>query len=142
MSFSQRDSKALQQGSPRFSAAFNRRTLLAIAGLLVTAIVITAIALVQIARNQDRQARAQSLFFANKAIEARKQNMALTIGDYAFWGDAYQHLHARVDLNWAYTRQNVGPSLYQDFAYEGVFVVAPDGKTRYSVIEGQLHTLE
>ncbi|MGH8354537.1 MAG: bifunctional diguanylate cyclase/phosphodiesterase, partial [Pseudomonas sp.] len=45
-------------------------------------------------------------------------------------------------LNWAYTRQNVGPSLYQDFAYEGVFVVAPDGKTRYSVIEGQLQTLE
>jgi len=142
MSFSQHESQAIPPGSPRLSAAFDRRTLLAIAGLLMTAFAVTAIALVHIALDQDRQAREQSLFFASKALEARKQNMALTIGDYAFWGDAYQHLHARVDLEWAYTRQNVGPSLYEDFAYDGVFVVAPDGKTVYAVIAGQLQTLE
>ncbi|WP_137886904.1 EAL domain-containing protein [Pseudomonas sp. 2FE] len=142
MSFSQHESQATLQGSPRFSAAFNRRTLLAIAGLLLTAFVVTAISLVHIALDQDRQAREQSLFFASKALEARKQNIARTIGDYAFWGDAYQHLHTQVDLEWAYTRQNMGPSLYENFAYDGLFVVAPDGKTVYAVIEGKLQTLE
>ena len=128
--------------SPRLSATFTRRTLLAISGLLLAAFVVTAAALVQIANRQNSQAREQSLFFAEKALQARQHNQRLSIGDYAYWGDAYQHLHAQVDLEWAYTRQNLGPSLYEDFQYDGIFVVSPDGRTRYAVIRGELQSTD
>lgn len=43
-----------------------------------------------------------------------------------------------MDTDWAFISQNMGPSLYKDFSLEGVFVIDGQGKTRYSVINGQL----
>lgn len=120
------------------SAGFTRRTLVAFAVLLLLVFILAAVILVSIAHTQNDQARVQSLFFAEKALKIRQENLQRSIGDYAFWGDAYQHLHAHVDLEWAYTRRNLGPSLFEDFGYEGVFVVAPDNRTVYAVIEGKL----
>ncbi|MFC4860596.1 bifunctional diguanylate cyclase/phosphodiesterase [Pseudomonas sp. MAHUQ-62] len=110
--------------------------------LLVLAFVLVGAFLVKIAFSQNEQALEQSQFFAEKALKARQENQLRSIGDYAFWGDAYQHLHARTDLQWAYTRRNLGPSLFEDFGYEGVFVIAPDGRTTYSVIRGQLQQIQ
>ncbi|MET1080280.1 MAG: EAL domain-containing protein [Pseudomonas sp.] len=128
--------------SPRVGATFTRRTLLAISALLLMAFLVTAAALVQIAHRQNTQAQQQSRFFAEKAVAARQDSLLRSIGDYAYWGDAYQHLHAQVDLEWAFTRQNLGPTLYEDFQYDGIFVIAPDGQTRYAVIESELRTLD
>ncbi|MES2820848.1 MAG: EAL domain-containing protein [Pseudomonadota bacterium] len=128
--------------SPRFSATFTRRNLLAISGLLLTAFAVMTAVLIHIAHTQNRQAAEQSRFFAEKAVQARQHQLLLQIGDYAYWGDAYQHLHAEVDLEWAFTRQNLGPSLYKDFEYEGILVVAPDNRIAYAVIEGQLQPLD
>ncbi len=128
--------------SAHFRATFARRTLPAIVTVLLLALIATTATLLHVARQQDAQAAQQSLLFANKAIEARQQGLAGSVSDNAFWGDAYQHLHQRVDLEWAYTRQNLGPSLYQDFGYEGLFVIAPNNTTLYSVIEGELSTLD
>jgi len=142
MSFPQHKSAALSPNSARVSATFHRRAFFAIAGLMLFGCFIAAITLVQIALNQDRQAREQSLYFVNKVVEAHKQSMSLTIGDYAYWGDAYLHLHVKVDQDWAFTRQNMGPSLYEDFGYEGLLVIAPDNKTAYAVIESELRELD
>lgn len=119
---------------------FTRKTLVRMASLLVLAFVLMATFLIRISFSQNEQALAQSRFFAEKAVKARQENLLRSIGDYAFWGDAYQNLHARVDIGWAYTRRNLGPSLFEDFGYEGVFVIAPDNRTVYAVIDGQLES--
>lgn len=120
------------------NTGFAYRALVAITVLLLLILLLAVAMLANIARSQNDQARDQSLFFAEKALQIRQENLQRSIGDYAFWGDAYQHLHARVDLQWAYTKRNAGPSLFEDFGYEGLFVIAPDNRTAYAVIEGQL----
>lgn len=120
------------------STGFARRTMMSFAALLLLAFTLATVILVKIAQNQNDHARDQSLFFAEKALKIRQDKLRQSIGDYAFWGDAYQNLHAHVDLEWAYTRGNVGATLFENFGYEGVFVVAPDNRTIYAMIEGQL----
>ncbi len=114
-----------------------RGALLLISALLLVLFVVASAALVQIALQQNTRAIEQSLFYVEKATQVRQKSILATIADYAFWGEAYQHLHATVDLEWAYTRQNLGPSLFEDFVFEGVFVVAADGSTAYAVVDGQ-----
>ncbi|WAG81150.1 EAL domain-containing protein [Metapseudomonas furukawaii] len=117
---------------------FARKTLVRIASLLALAFSLMAVVLVKIALGQNELALEQSTFYAEKALKARQESQLRSISDYAFWGDAYKHLHAQVDIEWAYTRRNLGPSLFEDFGYEGIFVIAPNNETVYAVIEGRL----
>ena len=118
-----------------------RRSLLLVAGLLLILFVVAAGALVRIAVQQNQAALEQSRSYASKAIESQLESMARTANDHAFWGDAYLHLHRKVDINWAFTRRNMGPSLYEDFEYEGLMVIGPEDTTTYAVIRGQLTDL-
>lgn len=117
------------------------KILTSFAVLVLLVFTLTAGILVAIAYSQNEHAREQSMFFAEKALEIRQENLKKSIGDYAFWGDAYQNMHAQPDLEWAYTRRNLGASLFKDFKYEGVFVVAPDNRTVYAVVKGKLQTI-
>ena len=119
------------------NSSATRRALLRISALLLVLFVVASAALVQIALQQNTRALEQGRFYVAKAAQAREKSILATISDYAFWGDAYRNLHARVDLEWAYTRRNLGPSLFEDFAFEGLFVVAADGSTSYAVVDGQ-----
>jgi len=47
-----------------------------------------------------------------------------------------------VDTNWAYTRENVGPTLFHDFGFQGVFVVNDLDRTVYALVEGKLQPIE
>ncbi|MNF56438.1 Phytochrome-like protein cph2 [compost metagenome] len=114
-----------------------RGALLLISALLLLLFVVASATLVQIALRQNTRAIERSLFYVEKATQVRQKSILATIADYAFWGEAYRNLHAAVDLEWAYTRQNLGPSLFEDFGFEGVFVVAADGSTAYAVVDGQ-----
>lgn len=124
------------------NSSSTRHALLFIAALLLVLFAVASVALVQIALQQNTRATQQSLFYVEKATQARGKSLLATLSDYAYWGEAYRNLHAKVDPEWAYTRQNLGPSLFEDFAYDGVFVVAPNGQTRYAVIDGQLVTTQ
>lgn len=119
------------------NSSATRRALLLISALLLVLFVVASAALVQIALQQNTRALEQGRFYVAKATQAREKSILAIISDYAFWGDAYRNLHARVDLEWAYTRRNLGPSLFEDFAFEGLFVVAADGSTSYAVVDGQ-----
>lgn len=123
---------------PNAKSAFARRTLPGIACLLAVALLAAAIAVIQIARSIDNDALVRERFLTGKAFEAHRRGMSRHVADNAFWGEAYANLSSQVNLNWAYEQQNLGPSLYQDFGYDAVFVIDPDGKTTYSVIRGQL----
>ncbi|MCW3150292.1 EAL domain-containing protein [Stutzerimonas stutzeri] len=132
----------IDEDRPRALATFARRIIPGMLGLLVCALLGAAIAVGLIAARIDRDALAQSHFLAGKAIEAQREWMSRSVIDYAFWGDAYAHLNGKISLDWAYEQANFGPSLYQDFGYEGLLVVTPQGGTAYAVIQGELQPID
>lgn len=131
-------------GLPRKGASVGlaRRAILLFGCLLALVLVLASVMLFRIADQLDTEANEQKQFFAEMALKTRQANLQQSIADYAFWGDAYRNLHASVDVDWAYTRRNVGATLYENFGYDGVFVVAPDERTVYSVIQGKLQPMQ
>lgn len=117
---------------------FAKRALRTMALLVVATIIIAAVGIIYIAAQLNEQAMSKNRFLVEKAWEMQQKSIKSRIKDNAFWGDAYRYLHVTVDPDWAFVSQNIGPSLYKNFGYEGVFVVDGQGNTRYSVINGQL----
>ncbi|WP_325933263.1 EAL domain-containing protein [Leclercia adecarboxylata] len=125
---------------PKRTASFIKRALLLMVSLLAMLFIVAIIALLTIVRNINEDSDNHSAMLLEKAIHNRIDTLTTHIKDYAWWGEAYQHLHPRVDIDWAYTRQNMGATLWRDFEYEGLFVLDGSGQTRYSVINGTLET--
>lgn len=98
--------------------------------------------LVYLANDLNRTEQAESAFYTKKAVQSLEKSTLSTVRDYAFWGDAYKHLHTQVDADWAYVRQNVGPTLYADFGFQGLFVVNDADRTVYAVIKGELKPVD
>lgn len=107
--------------------------------LLLSGVMLLAMMMVVgIAWRQNESSIRQESFLLQNAWKDRRQDLMKNIRDYAFWGEAWNHLHLKVDTNWAFEQQNLGPGLYSEFHYEGVFVVDGEGRTRYAVINGEL----
>ncbi|MFN3580287.1 MAG: putative bifunctional diguanylate cyclase/phosphodiesterase [Pseudomonas sp.] len=115
-----------------------RKALLCMSSLIAALVLLGGFSIVLIAHQQNSAEARQSLFYATKATESRTRSAERDVIDYAFWGDAYQHLHASLDLDWAYTRANMGRSMYDAMGYDGVFVIGPDGSTRYALVAGEM----
>ncbi|WP_077047312.1 EAL domain-containing protein [Pseudomonas sp. KK4] len=132
------------QRSPasRSSVALTRASLFKFLWLLVGVFCLASYLLVYLANDLDRIEQKESEFYTKKAIESLEKSVLSTVKDYAFWGDAYRHLHTTVDTDWAYVRQNVGPTLYSDFGFQGMFVVNDADRTVYAVINGQLQSVD
>ncbi|MBA1211499.1 EAL domain-containing protein [Pseudomonas psychrotolerans] len=84
----------------------------------------------------DEQQRHHSEADAQRAVETRQDKLGRVLVDYSFWIEAYARTSKRVDVNWAYEGDNVGPSLYSDYGVNGAFILAPNGTTRYAVVGG------
>lgn len=123
-------------------AIFTRRILPGAVGVLLCALLGASVAVSRIATSIDEDALAQSRFLTGKAIEGQREWMGRSVVDYAFWGDAYAHLNGPVSIDWAYTQANFGTSLYEDFGYEGLLLVTPQGETSYAVIDGELRSVD
>lgn len=95
------------------------------------------ISLIFIASDLNRQSDRQQSLLLDKALQTRQAVMQFHLSDNAEWGEAYQNLHRTLNRSWAWDNQNLGASLFDTFAYEGVFVISPQDETRYSVIRGQ-----
>lgn len=126
----------------RSSVALTRASLFKFVGLLAGVFLLASYSLVYLANDLDRTEEVESAFYVNKAMESLEKSMGSTAKDYAFWGDAYKHLHIVVDPDWAYVRQNIGTTLYTDFGFPGVFVVNDVNRTVYSVVKGELTSVE
>lgn len=120
------------------NARLARRTLLALLGLLGAISLVMIMALFLIALQLNREASAHSERLVEKLWQATHQRFVTTMLDYAPWGDAYRHLHLQIDKDWAYTRDNLGGSLFSSFQFEGVFVLDPRNRTAYSLDQGEL----
>lgn len=132
----------LPQGFSPSNQALTRVTLLSCCGLLLALFLFTTALLVFIALEQNRSAEQHNRQDIDKALQTLASNTRTTIKDYALWGDAYRNLHLAVDIDWAFTRQNFGSSLYRDLGFDGVFVIGPAGTTRYALVAGQLAAMD
>ena len=84
----------------------------------------------------DEQQRHHSEADAQRALETRLDKLGRVLTDYSFWIEAYARTSKKVDVNWAYEEDNVGPSLYSGYGVNGAFILAPSGVTRYAVVGG------
>lgn len=117
---------------------FTRKLLMWLTLLLSGVMLLAMLMVVGIAWHQNDEAQRQESFLLHNAWKDARQNMLTDIRDYAFWGEAWNRLHLRIDTAWAFDQQNFGPGLYSEYHYEGVFVVDGSGKTRYALIDGKL----
>lgn len=123
------------------STFFTRRLLLLLSLLISGVVLLSMLMVVGIAWRQNESAIRQESLLLHNSWKDRRQDLVKNIRDYAFWGEAWNHLHLKVDTIWAFEQQNFGPGLFSEFHYEGVFVVDGEGRTRYSVINGRMSDL-
>ncbi|WP_454868491.1 bifunctional diguanylate cyclase/phosphodiesterase [Pseudomonas farris] len=128
--------------SNRSSVSLARASLFKFVGLLAGVFLLASVSLIYLAHDLDRTEEVESAFYTKKAMQSLEKSLRSTVKDYAFWGDAYKHLHTEVDLDWAFVRQNVGPTIYKDFGFQGLFVVNDVNRTVYSVVNGELKSVE
>jgi sensor domain CHASE-containing protein len=80
--------------------------------LICSLFVIAAAALISIARDQNAQQVEHTEVDVSRSVKANLRLLGTAMKDYAFWNDAYQYAGQKiVDLDWAYERDNIGPSL-------------------------------
>lgn len=120
---------------------FTRRILMALSLLLSVMMLLSMMMVVGIAWRQNEESVKQESFLLHNAWKDMRQDVMTNIRDYSFWGEAWNHLHLKMDKVWAFDQQNLGPGLYSEYHYEGVFVVDGQGRTTYSVINGKLSDL-
>ncbi|MBD9553701.1 EAL domain-containing protein [Pantoea sp. PNT01] len=117
---------------------FTRRSLRVLSLLLFGVLALSMLMVLTIAQRQNSVSVEHDRLLMQQAWKSRQEAMVTDIRDYAFWGEAWQNLHVSVDKVWAFDEENFGPGLYEEYHYEGVFVVDGKGNTRYSVINGKL----
>jgi diguanylate cyclase (GGDEF)-like protein/PAS domain S-box-containing protein len=132
----------VRQLSIRTSLSLTRTSLFNFIALLTLVFAAAAYSLVFLAQELDHSEQEESAFYTRKAMQSLEKSLRVTVKDYAFWSDTYKHMHQQVDTDWAYTRGNLGATLYEDFGFQGLFVVNGVNHTVYAVIEGKLAPVE
>ncbi|HBV92290.1 MAG TPA: bifunctional diguanylate cyclase/phosphodiesterase, partial [Pantoea sp.] len=117
---------------------FTRRSLRTLSLLLSGVLVLSMLMVLMIAQRQNSASVEHDRMLMQQTWQNRQEAMVTDIRDYAFWGEAWRNLHVRVNKVWAFDEENFGPGLYEEYHYEGVFVVDSKGHTTYSVINGQM----
>jgi len=122
---------------PPRQSAVTRRLAFAVGALFVSGVIAAAVALLGIAERLDSEEVNKTRFYSARALENRITASKNYITSYAYWTTAYEHLSGQVDIDWAYTEQNLGKTLFTSDGYDGVFVLNRQG-TRYAVVRGQM----
>jgi diguanylate cyclase (GGDEF)-like protein/PAS domain S-box-containing protein len=120
------------------SLALARAALFKFVGLLFLVFVLASYLLIYLAQDLNKTEELESAFYTNKAIQSFENSLATTLKDYAFWGDAYRNMHLHINTDWAYTKQNLGASLHQDFNIKALFLINSENHTVYAVIDGKM----
>jgi diguanylate cyclase (GGDEF)-like protein/PAS domain S-box-containing protein len=116
-----------------------RRFAVGVAALISSLFVVVAVALISIAHNQNALMAAHSQVEVARSLKASIQLINTAMEDYAFWNEAYSRVGGkRPDVDWAYTQDNIGASLYSSYSIDAVFILGPALDTRYAVVDGEL----
>ncbi|WP_295463467.1 diguanylate cyclase [uncultured Pseudomonas sp.] len=92
--------------------------------------------LIKTATSQDADVQQRAQTYIARTLAQVQNEIGHNIINYAKWGEAYKHLHLTVDLFWANDERNVGDIPYELYGYNGVFVLNPEDRTVYAVIDG------
>ncbi|RPE03516.1 EAL domain-containing protein [Candidatus Pantoea deserta] len=118
-----------------------RRSLRVLSLLLTGVLLLSVLMTIVIAQRQNREATEHDRQLLRQTWLARQESMLTDVRDYAFWGEAWRNLHVTLNKSWAWDQENLGPELYKEYHYDGVFVVDGQGRTRYALIDGRLSKL-
>ncbi|WLH38044.1 EAL domain-containing protein [Pseudomonas sp. FP2196] len=122
---------------PPRQSVVTRRLAIAVGALFVTGVMAATVALLGIANKLDSEEINKIRFYSARALENRITASRNYITSYAYWTTAYERLSNQVDINWAYTEQNLGKTLFTSDGYDGVFVLDRE-RTKYTVVRGQM----
>ncbi|WP_460118691.1 bifunctional diguanylate cyclase/phosphodiesterase [Pseudomonas sp. H3_G09] len=125
------------QPIPTPQRAVTRRLAIAVGALFVAGVIAAISTLLGIANTLDAKDLEQNQFYSVRAVENRITASKNYITSYAYWTRAYEALSGPIDINWAYTEQNMGKTLFTSDGYDGVFVLDRN-RTKYAVIRGQM----
>lgn len=125
------------QPIPTPQRAVTRRLAIAVGALFVAGVIAAISTLLGIANTLDAKDLEQNQFYSVRAVENRITASKNYITSYAYWTRAYEALSGPIDVNWAYTEQNMGKTLFTSDGYDGVFVLDRN-RTKYAVIRGQM----
>jgi diguanylate cyclase (GGDEF)-like protein/PAS domain S-box-containing protein len=120
----------------------SKRAALVSAGLLGAALFLVVLTLLHIAQQQNAVSLSREKSLIASLVERQQFSIERTLNDYAAWGEAYQNLSASANVDWAYTRGNLGRSLYEEFYVQELYVIAPQNNIAYAVVNGDLATAE
>lgn len=122
----------------QLAIAYSRMSVGVILAAVVTAYILAIAFVLDLARLQDEKSLAQTTDTVKLLILEKQERLKQTMGDYADWGAAYEHLHKTLDVAWAFDQGNVGPSLLDDLGIEYAGVFDPSGREAYTVVDGTL----
>lgn len=122
---------------PTPQRAVTRRLAIAVGALFVAGVIAAISTLLGIAKSLDAKDLEQNQFYSVRAVENRITTSKNYITSYAYWTRAYEALSGPIDVNWAYTEQNMGKTMFTTDGYDGVFVLDRN-RTKYAVIRGQM----
>ncbi|MEB2858977.1 EAL domain-containing protein [Pseudomonas atacamensis] len=125
------------QPIPTPQRAVTRRLAIAVGALFIAGVIAAISTLLGIANTLDAKDLEQNQFYSVRAVENRITASKNYITSYAYWTRAYEALSGPIDVNWAYTEQNMGKTLFTSDGYDGVFVLDRN-RTKYAVIRGQM----
>ena len=132
----------MSSSATQFAVEFKRRTIIPMVGVIFVAFALSTGLLYQVGAGQDERALEQSTKLLQTEIDGRQATLAKTLKDYSAWGEAYKNLHLDFSLEWAYEQGNAGETLFTGFGFNYVFLVDPNGRTIYSIVEGKLATVQ
>ena len=122
---------------PTPQRAVTRRLAIAVGALFVAGVIAAISTLLGIANTLDAKDLEQNQFYSVRAVENRVTTSKNYITSYAYWTRAYEALSGPIDVDWAYTEQNMGKTMFTTDGYDGVFVLDRN-RTKYAVIRGQM----
>lgn len=114
-----------------------RKLVLMFTGLLLLALLTSLASLYRIATGLDEREAEQSRFHSASALAQLHTSERAYLLGHAVWQAAYDHMTGPDNVHWAFDQDNIGPTLYTQDGYEGVYAI-DDGGTRYAMFEGQV----
>lgn len=124
--------------APEFqpSTRFGRKVVAPLLAVILLLLIGTGVGFLKLTGDQDERELAEDRYFAARLLDDMVSSLNRTLHDYASWGEAYENLHVRYDLDWAYPRANLGPSLYRELGVDIIALIDPAGREIYTVDRG------
>ncbi len=112
-------------------------TIFPIVGLILAMAAAITIMLLVSAREVDRQYAADAASRTRLVLDNLQRNVSTTALDYAWWDDAYEHLHLSFTPDWALSTFSQSTVLGTEKDVDGVLVIGADDRLLFGTWRGE-----